>query len=281
MILPPEKVTTEEVKSWRGLHLLHFHGSSCSQKVRILLNEKNIEWQSHPVDLIRKEHITPWYLGINPRGVVPVLVHDGAVHIESNDILQYLDGLPSKTESYLPASEAERRYASESLALEDRLHGDLRNITMAYLAPSAATKRSKETIDRYESAGAPDEKRAKEVAWWRAYGEHGVPEAERLASAAAFADAFQGLEDRLGEHPWLLGDRISLLEIAWFISIHRLATAGYPLERHPELAALYRRLLDRPAFAREVRTPGLPGVLLRVYGGYRRMMGTTLREAMA
>ena len=33
----------------------------------------------------------PWFLGINPRGLVPVLVHDGAVHIESNDIIQYLD----------------------------------------------------------------------------------------------------------------------------------------------------------------------------------------------
>ena len=43
------------------------------------------------VDLLTNENFRPWFLGINPRGLVPVLVHDGAVHIESNDIIQYLE----------------------------------------------------------------------------------------------------------------------------------------------------------------------------------------------
>ena len=47
MILADAQVTTSEVKSWKGLHLLHFAGSSCSQKVRILLGEKNLPWVSH------------------------------------------------------------------------------------------------------------------------------------------------------------------------------------------------------------------------------------------
>jgi len=46
---------------------------------------------SHPIDLPGNENFRPWFLGINPRGLVPVLVHDGAVHIESNDIIQYLE----------------------------------------------------------------------------------------------------------------------------------------------------------------------------------------------
>ena len=52
---------------------------------------KGIEWEFHPVDLMAGENFQPWYLGINPRGPVPVLVHDGAVHIKSNDIIQYLE----------------------------------------------------------------------------------------------------------------------------------------------------------------------------------------------
>ena len=73
------------------MHVLHFMGSSCSQKLRIFLNLKGIEWESHLVNLSANENFTPWFLGINPRGLVPVLVHDGAVHIESNDIIQYLE----------------------------------------------------------------------------------------------------------------------------------------------------------------------------------------------
>ena len=98
MRLADTQVTTAEVRRWRGVHLLHFQASSCSQKVRILLAEKGIAWTSHPVNLARHEKTRPWFLGINPRGVVPVLVHDGAVHVESNDLLEYIDQhLPSPT----------------------------------------------------------------------------------------------------------------------------------------------------------------------------------------
>ena len=82
-------IQTREVLDWQGVHLFHFASSSCSQKTRIFLNLKGIEWESHPVDLMRQQNYTPWFLGINPRGLVPVLVHDGVVHIESNDILMY------------------------------------------------------------------------------------------------------------------------------------------------------------------------------------------------
>ena len=84
-------IKTREVLDWKGVHVLHFIGSSCSQKLRIFLNLKGIPWESHLVDLHANENFRPWFLGINPRGLVPVLVHDGAVHIESNDIIQYLE----------------------------------------------------------------------------------------------------------------------------------------------------------------------------------------------
>ena len=73
------------------MHVLHYAGSTCSQKLRIFLNLKGIGWQSHPIDLSKHENYWPWFLGINPRGLVPVLVHDGKVHIESNDIITYLE----------------------------------------------------------------------------------------------------------------------------------------------------------------------------------------------
>ncbi len=79
-------IRTREVLAWKGVHVLHFMGSSCSQKLRIFLNLKGIEWESHLVDLFTGENFRAWFLGINPRGLVPVLVHDGMVHIESNDI---------------------------------------------------------------------------------------------------------------------------------------------------------------------------------------------------
>lgn len=282
MQIPDDEIRTAEVKRWQGIHLLHFSESACSQKVRILLREKGIPWQSHPVDLLREQHVTPWFLGINPRGVVPVLVHDGVVHVESNDILAYLDEhVPSTAPRFFPLDDEERRVVRESLALEDGLHMDLRTITMGFLAPAAIARKSPQTLEAYEREGAADPSRAKEVAWWRRFAEAGVRESDARASAAAFGRAFGSLDERLARSRWLLGDRISLLEIAWFISVHRLARAGYPLERHPRLRAHYEKLLERPAFAAEVSSRGLRGLAMRGYGAYRRLRGTTLGDLLA
>ena len=35
-----ENIKTKEILDWQGIHLLHFSGSSCSQKLRIFLNYK-------------------------------------------------------------------------------------------------------------------------------------------------------------------------------------------------------------------------------------------------
>ncbi len=65
--------------------------STCSQKVRICLAEKKLEWANRQVDLAAGEHLTPAYLALNPNGVVPTLVHDGKAIAESTVICEYLD----------------------------------------------------------------------------------------------------------------------------------------------------------------------------------------------
>ena len=83
--------SNKEVLDFKGLHLYHSHLSNCSMRVRMALEEKNLAWTSHHFDLPKKEHITPEYFGINPNGVVPTLVHDGVVIIESDDIIDHID----------------------------------------------------------------------------------------------------------------------------------------------------------------------------------------------
>ncbi|MDA9651052.1 glutathione S-transferase N-terminal domain-containing protein, partial [Pelagibacteraceae bacterium] len=89
--IPSEQIKTKEILDWQGIHLIHFSGSSCSQKLRIYLNYKKIKWQSHSVNIATGQNYSNWFLGINPRGLLPVLVDDGRVIIESNDIIQYLE----------------------------------------------------------------------------------------------------------------------------------------------------------------------------------------------
>ena len=279
MRLRDDQVRTEEVRNWKGVHLLHYQASSCSQKVRILLSEKGIPWTSHPVNLARFENTRPWFLGINPRGVVPVLVHDGVVHVESNDIMEYLDAhLPSTAKPFFPRSEDERRLGAELLELEDGLHMDLRTITMGFMVPRALARKSSKRLAAYERNGARDAQRASEVAWWRAFAKDGVTPAQARLSFQAFQTAFADLEVRLKDAPWLIGNRISILEIAWFISVRRLVLAGYPLERHPCLQQHYETLRRRPSFAREADPSGLSRLVLSGYQLYRKLRHKTLLE---
>ena len=89
--MPMIEPENQSVKALQGLHLYHSGISNCSMRVVMTLEEKGLEWQSHHFDLRKKEHITEEYFSINPNGVVPTLVHDGKVIIESADIIDYLD----------------------------------------------------------------------------------------------------------------------------------------------------------------------------------------------
>ena len=246
MQLENKDIKTREVTQWQGLHLFHFDMSSCSQKVRIVFRELGLPFTPHPINLMKDEQQTDWYLGINPRGEVPVLVHDGAVHTESNDIIQYIDeNFASPEKSLLPQSESERQAMQTLLDLENDLHGDLRTVTFTYLAP-----------DLKNRAGVKDS----------------------LDFIGRFHSAFQALDKQLSSSTYLLGDRLTLLDISWFITLFRLERAGYPLAEHPKLAAYFVRISQRPSFQREINAGALP---MRLVGAAYRRLSRVIRGSLA
>ncbi|MGB0573187.1 MAG: glutathione S-transferase family protein [Alphaproteobacteria bacterium] len=74
-----------------ALELYHAAHSTCSQKVRICLAEKGVEWISRPVDFSTRGNLAPEYMAINPNGVVPAFAHDGTPIIESTVMCEYLE----------------------------------------------------------------------------------------------------------------------------------------------------------------------------------------------
>ena len=253
---------TREVLEWRGVHLLHFAGSSCSQKTRIVLGLKRIEWQSHPVDLRAQENMEPWFLGINPRGLVPVLVHDGAVHIESNDIIRYIDRTFPGPRLVPPGREPD---IARLLHEEDDLHLDLRTVTMRFVFPPRMAVRPPEKLARYAAGGSgtvggkPDARRPVEIAFWNDLAAHGIDDARGRTAVLRFKSHFAAFDRRLAREPYLFGEALTLLDVAWFVYANRLVLAGYPLAAlHPNLGAWFERLMARPEFAREVApTPAM------------------------
>ena len=163
--------------AWKGIHILHYAGSSCSQKLRIFLNLKGIPWESHLVDLSKNENFGPWFLGINPRGLVPVLVHDGAVHIESNDIITYLER-KFPVPKLIPTG-----FENEVAALlhhEDELHLDLRTLSFRFVFDRRGPAKSTEALQSYAANGSgtvrgvADREKAHQIEFWNMTAREGL-----------------------------------------------------------------------------------------------------------
>ena len=106
------------------IELYHNDMSTCAQKVRLALAEKGVAWESRHLDLRARDHQTPAYLKLNPNAVVPTLVHDGVVVIESSVINEYIDdafeGAPLRPGN--PAAKARMRLWTKQL--DEGLHAD-------------------------------------------------------------------------------------------------------------------------------------------------------------
>ena len=71
-------------------YTLYHHGSSvCAAKVRLAMAEKGLSWDGVYIDILKGEQFDPEYLKINPKAVVPTLIHDETIIPDSTVIIEY------------------------------------------------------------------------------------------------------------------------------------------------------------------------------------------------
>lgn len=73
------------------IRLHDYWRSSASYRVRIALAMKQVDYERHDVNLLKREHVSPENLAVNPQGLVPTLEIDGHVLCQSLAIIDYLD----------------------------------------------------------------------------------------------------------------------------------------------------------------------------------------------
>ena len=277
-----DDIRSREVLDWRGLHIFHGRTSSCSQKLRIYLNLKGIEWQGHELNLAESETYSEWFLGLNPRGLVPVLVLDGAVHIESNDIITFLEQ-QYPDPCLFPKDQMSK--IQDLLVYEDDLHLDLRALSFRFVFGRTSINKTLEMLERYKQAGrtvggATDHKRqSHEIDFYDRLAREGITDAAVRASAQKFRTAFNDLDRRLTSNSYYFGDNLSIIDIAWFVYASRLHIGGYPFERlHPNVHSWREDLVGDDRFAREVRLEdGVQSVIARNHADWIQA-GTTLAD---
>lgn len=230
------------------LTLYHNNLSVCAQKVRIQLAEKGLEWEGHHVDLVHGEHLRPEFLKLNPRGLVPTLVHDSVVVIESTVILEYIeDAFPER--SLRPTSPGLRAAMRvwEKLP-DDGLHTACATISFASVfAEQLSNGLGPEELGR-RLANMPDQERANRQ---RTLMKDGF-DAPFMRSAVGMYESVLDDMDRALEHsPWLVGEQFTLADVALTPYVERLNRLGFSQiweSSRPHVARWFDRVQARPSF---------------------------------
>jgi glutathione S-transferase len=191
------------------LTLHHARASVASAKVRLVLAEKGLDWHGEVLDLHQGDQHRPQYRAINPRAVVPTLVHDGRVVAESSVIMEYLeDAFPSP--SLMPADPFQRAGARLCLRRTDDLHLSCATLTFAlafrrFLSQKPAAE-LQAMLDRIPDAAMREARRAAI--------EKGLTGPETQSALGAFDDYLVEIDDTLQRHAYLAGDAYSLADAA-------------------------------------------------------------------
>ncbi len=202
------------------IELLNNPISTCSQKVRLCLHEKQLEFVNTTLDFRKKEHLSPSYLKLNPNGVVPTLLHDGRPVIDSSVIIEYLeDVFPDKPLS--PADPYERA----------RMRAWLRYIeevpTTAIRVPSfnkAFVRHYSDLEDQALQANADDRPLRKH--FYQRMGRSGFSEKETEASLQQLENTIARMDAALAQTQWLIGDELSLADYCVVPTIDRMRDLG-------------------------------------------------------
>jgi glutathione S-transferase len=194
------------------IKLFDFKSSPNCQRVKVVLEEKKIPYETVNIDLRAGAQKTPEYLKINPYGKVPAIVDGDTVLYESCIINEYLDE-KYPTPQLMPADPAARAKAhiliDFGLTQMDSVYTKLR---------MELTKDEKERNQETIKAAKEDIKK-------------------RLLR----------LEEALGENDYLMGD-FSLVDADLIPRFTRLEGFGVlPDASLPRLGEYLKRMKDRPS----------------------------------
>lgn len=191
---------------------LHYHPfSTFARRVTIALIEKGIPYEPVVVDMAARKHKDPAYLALNPYGRVPTLEEDGFVLYESSAILNYLES----THPQPPLAPADAR----GRALVD-MHVKLCDLQLS---------RHTSTIV-FPKRFLPREK-------W---------DDKAMAQAKSEIEKhLEIVERQLGGREYMVGDRYSLVEVAYTPFLHFLPLME--IAPPPGVAAWAARMAARPS----------------------------------
>lgn len=198
--------------------------STCSQRVRFVLNAKGLPFEEVRLNLLAGDQLKPEYLEMNPNGVVPTLDHDGQIVIDSTVITEYLDEV-APDESFTPASAIGRARMRALMHFIDEMPAAAVRVPTFNLAflPSFQKMSREEFVALAESKPLRRE-------FMLSMGQTGFSKPEMDAALARLRRSYERMEREIDKSggPWLLGENITLADVAAMPALVRMHDLGLP-----------------------------------------------------
>jgi glutathione S-transferase len=229
-----------------ALELFHAHNSTCSQKVRLCLAEKGIrDWISRPVDISKRENLSPDYLAINPNGVVPAFRHDGRSIVESAVMCEYLDEVFVHEPRLVPNSAVERAHMRAWLRYIDEVP------SMAIRVPSF----QRVLVARFKSMTEAEFKSFADAnplrrSFFLKMSPNGFPKHEYDIAIEQLVRALERVDAALSKSSFLCGEIYTVADACITPIIVRLEDLGMDglMAQHRHVRDWYKRMQARPSF---------------------------------
>ena len=202
---------------------LYYSPGACSLVAHIALEESGAEYELERVVLAEGHHLRPEFLAINPHARVPALASDGRVITENVAILNYVADLFGADGS------VPRGSAMEAAGCNELLGWFASSVHIGF----AGVWRAERFTDD-ESA-------------WPVIQSGGRAAVERY---------FEEIEGLCGSS-WIAGERFTAAD-SYVATFYRWGRRiGLDTSRFPNMAALVRRVIKRPAVAKAIADEGL------------------------
>ncbi|KAJ3086192.1 Ganglioside induced differentiation associated protein, partial [Quaeritorhiza haematococci] len=224
-------------------------------KARLALVEKGLKYETVNVNLFTGQSLQPWFMKINPRATVPVLVDGDKVLCESKDIVEYIDSLGDG-----PLGGANRDAALFGHWFPRLCAWDGNLFFLGENNKDASKKNLfKELVDfkikfcearMKENPDLADAYRAK-IESANAELNEGDEPAKVEANAKELTGIFDDAEKQLGVTTWIAGNEYTLADVMMTCVLSRVHNAGKTkemLQPRPKLSAYFDTVKGRPSW---------------------------------
>ncbi|GAB5449332.1 MAG: hypothetical protein Gyms2KO_42050 [Gymnodinialimonas sp.] len=217
------------------------------------MEEKGLPWDGVYIDILAGEQFAPDYLALNPKGVVPTLVHDDTIIPDSTVIIEYLDQIAPET-SVHPADPWERaqvRYWTK--AVDEDLHPACGAVTFVCSHRHTVLKNlGEEGRDKF-LASTPS---MSVTSNWKdlkdSYTRYGFDAPGAAEKVKLYDSYLQKMETALEGQDWLVGNRFSIADISLTPYVNRLAMMSmrgmWENGRLPNVERWFAAIEARPNF---------------------------------